>query len=502
MTVPGSAAARESRAFVSLVGAGPGDPGLLTLRGRAALEGAEVVLYDYLASPELLRYCSRAELIDVGKKGYSEYVTQEDINALIVRKALQDGGRRVVRLKGGDPFVFGRGGEEALACRAAGVPFEVVPGVTSAIAAAAYAGIPVTHRGVASSFAVITGRERDGDADYGNLSGVDTLVLLMGVKNLRTVSERLVRAGRSPGTPVVTVQWGTTFRQRVATGTLDTIADEVERAGIEAPAATIVGGVAGLRDELRWFDTSPLLGRSVVVTRTRDGNSVLADALRARGARVLELPLIRYAPTANPHALYGILSQLRSYAWVLLTSQQAVTELFRHLDEMGQDARAFGDARVAVVGPATARALEARGIRADYQPATPGGVHLAAGLPAGPGARVLHLASHVAEPDLEEALATRDLRVERAELYRTEDTEPDADALTTLRDVDVVTLASGSAARHFARVAGTAYRVAVMGPQTERAAREVGFERVTVAREASIPALVDAASRAVLEDRS
>ncbi|WP_027481795.1 uroporphyrinogen-III C-methyltransferase, partial [Deinococcus pimensis] len=345
--------ATPSRAFVSLVGAGPGDPGLLTLRGREALEAAEVVLFDYLAAPELLRFCPRAETIFVGKKGYSEYISQEDINRLLVEKALEGGGRRVVRLKGGDVFVFGRGGEEALACREAGVAFEVVPGVTSAVAAPAYAGIPVTHRGAAASFGVITGREQEGDADYGNLAGVDTLVLLMGVRNLGTVAERLVRAGRSPETPAATIQWGTTSRQRVATGTLATIAAEVERAGLEAPAVTVVGEVAALRENLRWFDTSPLLGRRVVVTRTQEGASRLADLLRARGAVVLERPLIRYGETSDTPTLYRTLSQLRSYAWVLFTSQQAVRSFFRHLDEMGQDARAFGDARVAAVGPAT-----------------------------------------------------------------------------------------------------------------------------------------------------
>ncbi|AFZ67926.1 uroporphyrinogen-III C-methyltransferase [Deinococcus peraridilitoris] len=488
---------RPSRAFVSLIGAGPGDPGLLTLRGKAALEAADVVLYDYLAAGELLQFCPRAERIDVGKKGYSEYVSQEDINALMVLKAQQDGGKRVARLKGGDVFVFGRGGEEAQACRAAGVPFEVVPGVTSAIAAPAYAGIPVTHRGLASSFAVITGREKEGDALYGNLSGVDTLVLLMGVRNLDSVAQKLIDTGRSPATPAATVQWGTTSRQRVARGTLSTIAEEVARAGLEAPAVTVVGEVASLRDTLQWFDTSPLFGRTVVVTRTQERNSALADVLRLRGAQVVELPLIRHEKTGDPGTLYRALSQLHSFDWTLLTSQQAVHELFWHLEEMGQDARAFGRGRVAAVGPATARALEARGIRADFTPATPGAAHLGRELPARPGSRLLHLASHRAEDALEEALSARGLNVERVELYRTEPREPDEAALRALHSADVVTLASGSAARALAEVAGTKYRVAVMGPQTEKAAREAGFSAITLAREASLDALADAAAQVV-----
>ena len=232
------------RAFVSLIGAGPGDPGLLTLRGQAALERADVVLFDYLANPELLRHAPQARTIYVGKKGFSEYISQEQINALIVEQAQHGGGQRVARLKGGDVFVFGRGSEEAQACVDAGIPFEIVPGISSAIAAPAYAGIPVTHRGDARSFAVLTGNTREGSAHYQRLSGVDTLVLLMGVRNLAEIAADLIAAGRSVDTPAATIQWGTTPQQRVASGTLGTIAAEVEKAGLEAPAVTVVGEVA------------------------------------------------------------------------------------------------------------------------------------------------------------------------------------------------------------------------------------------------------------------
>ena len=487
-----------TKAFVSLIGAGPGDPGLLTLRGRAALARADVVLFDYLAAPELLAFCPQAETIYVGKKGYSPYISQEDINALLLEKALENGGQRVARLKGGDVFVFGRGGEEAQACARAGLAFEVVPGVTSAIAAPAYAGIPVTQRGVASSFAVVTGREQEGGAHYGDLSGADTLLLLMGVKSLAATAEQLIAAGRSPATPAATVQWGSTPRQRVAVGTLSTIAAEVGRMGLEAPAVTVVGEVVRLREELAWFDRSPLLGKTVAVTRTREGNSALADVLRGQGARVVEVPLIRFEPGGGPE-LYRALSRLRAYAWVLLTSQHAVEALFGHLEEMGQDARAFGDARVAAVGPATARALEQRGIRADFVPQTFGAAHLGRELPAGAGARLLHPSSQIAESALEDALAARNLSLERVELYRTEPGVPDEAARAALRRADVVTLASGSAARAFAELAGTHFRVAVMGPQTEAAAREAGFTRITLAQEASLEALAEAAGRAVSE---
>ncbi len=454
-----------------------------------------MVLFDYLAAPELLQHCPQAETIYVGKKGYSPYISQADINALLTQKALEGDGKRVARLKGGDVFVFGRGGEEAQACAEAGVPFEVVPGVTSAIAAPAYAGIPVTQRGVASSFAVVTGREQEGDANYGDLAGADTLVLLMGLKNLAGTADKLIAAGRSPDLPAATVQWGSTPRQRVVVGTLSTIAAEVEKAGLTAPAVTVVGEVVRLRGELAWFDRSPLLGKTVAVTRTREGNSALADLLRGRGANVLEVPLIRFETGGGPD-LYRALSQLGTYAWVLFTSQHAVEALFGQLEQMGQDARTFGSARVATVGPATARALEERGIRADFVPQTFGALHLGRELPAGPGARILHPTSQVAESALEEALAARNLSVERVELYRTEPGVPDEAALSALKRADVVTLASGSAARAFAEIAGTDFTVAVMGPQTEAAAREAGFTRITLAEEASLEALAEAAGRA------
>ncbi|WP_216324704.1 uroporphyrinogen-III C-methyltransferase [Deinococcus aestuarii] len=491
-----------ARAFVSLIGAGPGDPGLVTVRGVEALQKADVVLFDYLANPELLRHCPGAETIYVGKKGFSEYISQEQINGLIVEKAREGGGRRVARLKGGDVFVFGRGGEEAEACALAGIAFEVVPGVTSAIAAPAYAGIPVTHREAARSFAVLTGNTKEGGAHYERLSGVDTLVLLMGVRNLEQISADLIASGRAPETPAATIQWGTTPQQRVATGTLATIARAVREAGLEAPAVTVVGEVARLRDHLRWFDVGPgfggpLAGRSVAVTRTRDGASVLSDLLRARGASVLEVPLIRFAETAREAELHARLRDLTGVAWLLLTSNQAASALFTHLGRLGLDARHLAGVRVAAVGPSTARSLAERGLRADFVPATPGAAHLGAELPAHPGEVALHLTSQVAEADLERELEARGLRYERAELYRTEPARPGEHAMNRLRAADVVTLASGSAARHLAALAGTDLAVAAMGPQTADAARRAGFTRVTVAEAPTLEALANAAGRAV-----
>ncbi|MBZ9714048.1 uroporphyrinogen-III C-methyltransferase [Deinococcus multiflagellatus] len=497
--IPPSAAV-PSRAFVSLIGAGPGDPGLLTLRGQQALQAADVVLFDYLANPELLRHCPQAETIYVGKKGFSEYISQEQISELLVAKAQEGGGRRVARLKGGDVFVFGRGSEEAEACVRAGVPFEVVPGVTSAIAAPAYAGIPVTHREVARSFAVLTGNTKEGGAHYERLSGVDTLVLLMGVRNLDQIAADLIAAGRDPQTPAATVQWGTTPQQRAVTGTLATIAQVVREAGLQAPAVTVVGEVVRLRDTLRWFESAPVLagplaGKTVAVTRTREGASALSDVLRARGAQVLEVPLIRFAPAPD---LAPVAAALHDFGgWLLLTSNQAVRALWTLLDEAGLDARALAGMKLAAVGPSTARSLAERGLKADFVPSTPGARHLAAELPVERGEATLHLTSQLAEDELERGLSARGVPYTRAELYRTEPAPLDPGTLERLRQADVVTLASGSAARHLAALAGTDFRVAAMGPQTADAAREAGFAQVIVAHEASLDALADAAAAVV-----
>ena len=494
-----------SRAFVSLIGAGPGDPGLLTLKGKAALERADVVLFDYLANPELLKWCPQARTVYVGKKGFSEYVSQEQITALVVSTALEGGGQRVARLKGGDVYVFGRGGEEAEACAQAGVPFEIVPGISSAIAAPAYAGIPVTHRSIARSFAVLTGNVKEGDAHYERLSGIDTLVLLMGVRNLDVIARELIAAGRSPQTPAATIQWGSTPQQRTVTGTLSTIAAEVALAGLEAPAVTVVGEVVKLRERLRWFDlghrvgehSGPLAGKNVAVTRTRDGGSGLADLLRTRGAQVLEVPLIRFAAASDPGAVADALHDTGALDWLLLTSNQAVTSLFETLDAAGLDVRALGRIRVAAVGPSTARSLREHGVWPDFVPSLPGARHLGAELPVGAGARALHLTSQLAEDELQEALEARGVLYARVEGYRTVPAQPTLNELERLKAADVVTLASGSAARHLAQLAGTDFTVAVMGPQTADAARELGFRRVVVAATPSLEALVQAAELAV-----
>lgn len=483
--------------LVYLVGAGPGDPGLLTLKGRAALAAADVVLFDYLANPLLLEHARPdAETLFVGKKGFTPYASQDEINALIVHKALEGGGRTVVRLKGGDPFVFGRGSEEAEACLAAGVRFEVVPGVSSAIAAPAYAGIPVTHRGLSTGFAVLTGFDASGGDGLPDLSAharVPTLVLLMGVRALPRVAAALVAAGRDPGTPAATVQWGTTPRQRAVSGTLGTIADRVREAGLEAPAVTVVGEVARLRERLAWFESRPLHGRTVVATRTREGNSRLRALLEAEGAGVLELPVIRHAPPQDGGAaLRAAAADLAGVRWVAFTSQEGARAFLAALREGGRDARALGHRRLAAVGPSTARELEAHGLRADFVPARFGADALAAELPVAPGDRVLYPASGIAGDALEARLVARGADVARVEAYRTLPAEVPAPLLERARSADAAAFGSASAVEGFARLAGTGLPAACIGPASARAARAAGFRDVTVAGEATLEGLVSA----------
>ncbi|MFW6239633.1 MAG: uroporphyrinogen-III C-methyltransferase, partial [Thermodesulfobacteriota bacterium] len=322
---------------VFLIGAGPGDPGLITVRGRDCIAEADVVVYDYLAAPALLRHARPgAEMIYVGKKGGDHTLSQEGINALLVEKA--GAGHVVARLKGGDPYIFGRGGEEAEALVDAGVPFEVVPGVTSGVAAAAYAGIPLTHRDHTTAVAFVTGHEDPNKAestiDWPALArGVGTLVFFMGVGNLPKIVDQLVQNGRDPETPVALIRWGTTPKQVTVSGALSDIVEKVRAAGLKAPAITVVGGVVGLRERLGWFEKRPLLGRRVVVTRARHQASELVERLAALGADTLECPTIQVVPPSDWTALDEALAALAAYDWIIFTSVNGVRFFFERLFE-------------------------------------------------------------------------------------------------------------------------------------------------------------------------
>jgi len=481
---------------VYLVGAGPGDPGLLTLRAAELLARAEVVVHDRLAEASLLeRAPAGAERIDVGKTPGSP-IAQHAINALLVEHGRR--GREVVRLKGGDPFVFGRGGEEALALAAAGVAFEVVPGVTSAVAVPAYAGIPVTHRGKATSFTVVTGHRRadlDVDTDWEAVARAGgTVVVLMGVAHRAEIASRLLAGGRDPATPVAAVTWGTRPEQT----TLRTTLAELGDAPVEPPATIVIGEVAGL--DLAWYDRRPLSGRSVVVTRARSQASALSARLRDLGARPVEVPTIAIVDPADGGA--GLTAAAAGipagrYDWVVLTSANAVPRLCGLL----ADGRAWAGVRVAAIGPGTAEALAGYRLVADLVPAGYVAEELLAGLlgapaPAhGAAPRALIARAAVARDVLPDGLRAAGWDVEVVEAYRSVTPEVAATALDAAGGADAICFTSSSTVTNYLAVAGR-HRVppvvACIGPVTAATARDAGLEVSVVASEYTIPGLVAA----------
>ncbi|MDE2899838.1 MAG: uroporphyrinogen-III C-methyltransferase [Chloroflexota bacterium] len=491
--------------MVSLVGAGPGDPGLITAKGMALLQAADVVVHDRLIAERLLEHTRPdALVINAGKRRGDHVMSQEEISALLVEHGAA--GKRVVRLKGGDPFVFGRGGEEALALAAASVPFEVVPGVTSAIAAAAYAGIPVTQRKVAVSFAVVTGSEDpsrpESGVDWAAMARVDTLVVLMGVETLPSVVGALTSAGKPPDTPVCVVEWGSTPQQRSVSADLSTVVERVQDAGLRPPAVTIVGPVAAMREQLRWFDTSPLFGKRVLVTRTRQQASALSALLASRGAVPVELPVIAVEPLDSAATLDKALADIGGYAWLVFTSANGVGLFFDRLTARGLDARALGGVRLAVIGPGTARALQEHGINADYVPESYVAEALATGLAPmlSAGDRVLLPRAEGGRSVLIEELQKAEASVDEVLLYRA---APGEDVAERARDVfaegvDAVTFASSSTVRGLVDALGgdasavNGCAVACIGPVTAETARGLGVRVDAVGEEYTIPGMVAA----------
>jgi uroporphyrinogen III methyltransferase/synthase len=489
---------------VYLVGAGPGDPGLITVKGAEVLGRADLVVHDRLAERSLLDLApAGAQRIDVGKRP-GDPVHQEEINHLLVEHG--GAGRCVVRLKGGDPFVFGRGGEEAEALAAAGVDFEVVPGVTAAVAVPAYAGVPVTHRGLSTSFTVVTGHSRqalDTDIDWDALARLGgTIVVLMGVAHRDEIARRLIAGGRAPTTPVAAVSWGTRPGQRSVRTTLAGLTTTE----LEPPVTMVIGPVAQL--DLAWFERRPLLGWTVVVTRARSQASSLVDRLWSAGAGTVELPVISVSPAADGGAALGAAAErLDRYQWVVFTSANAVDALMGRV----RDARAFGPARVAAIGPGTAEALArwrlvadlvperfvAEGLldvfpvrsSADAAPAGPG--------PAGPagGGRVLLPRAAEARDVLPKGLQAKGWQVEVVEAYRTERLRPSKDDLAAIRSARVVTFTSSSTVTGFLDVverSDVPPVVACIGPVTADTARSLGLHVDVVADTHTIEGLVDA----------
>ncbi|MDR3707623.1 MAG: uroporphyrinogen-III C-methyltransferase [Capsulimonadaceae bacterium] len=504
---------------VYLVGAGPGDPGLFTVAGAQIMRKADVVVYDRLVHPSLLKLAPpEADRIYVGKAADKHAKSQDEINATLVTQAAR--GQTVVRLKGGDPFVFGRGGEEAEYLREHDIPFVVVPGVTSAIAAAAYAGIPVTHRDVASSFAVITGHERDdahesatrqpgqaeGRRSWEKIAGAaDTLVFLMGVDSLSEIASKLIENGRSPATPVAVVQWATwAGRQQTVVGVLSDIVDRVRASGITAPAVTVIGEVVSLRDRIRWWDNRPLSGKRIVVTRAREQASSLVDVLHAEGAEPIEFPVIQIVPPPDHYAaLDDALTRLESYEWVVFTSVNGVKGFWERLAQKGRDSRDLHNCKIAAIGVATSDALAEMGIRADFVPTVFTGEEVARQFPEVTGAKTVLVPRALEAGDvLPELLIERGLDVDMAAVYETVLDGRGADEVRARIEegtVDIVTFTSSSTVKNFVTAMGptppsmAGIVLACIGPTTATTVREL-FQREPdiIAEEYTIAGLVEA----------
>jgi uroporphyrinogen III methyltransferase / synthase len=496
---------------IYLVGSGPGDPGLCTLKGLRCIQEADAVVYDRLAPGSLLAYARPdAELVYVGKRPGAPSMLQEEINALLVE--LGRAGKTVVRLKGGDPYVFGRGGEEALALVEAGVPFEIVPGVTSGIAAPAYAGIPVTHRGVSVSVAFVTGHEdptKDrSDVDWEQLAtGADTLVLYMGLGRLREISSELISVGRSPETPVAVIRWGTVSDQQTVTGTLEDIAERVAEANLKPPAITVVGDVVSLREAgLDWYEKRPLFGRRVVVTRARAQAGELSAKLERLGAEVLEFPSIEIRPPRDFGPLDEAIRELDSFSWLIFTSVNGVDAFVVRLAHHGLDLRAVPrGAKIAAIGPATAQRIREVGLRVDVVPKEFRAEALIESVTGEPlaGKRVLIPRARVAREILPEKLREAGAEVVVPPAYESVPSSEGKDELAEELEagrIDCVTFTASSTVENFARAFGpraaarllSGTRVACIGPITAESARGHGIRVDTEAREYTIAGLVEA----------
>ncbi len=476
-----------------LVGAGPGDPGLLTVRACEVISQADVILYDRLIPSEALDYAREdAELVYVGKQGGGPSVSQSETNSLLLRYPLE--GKSVVRLKGGDSFVFGRGGEEALALKEAGIPFEVIPGITAGLAATAYAGIPVTHREMSSSVAFVTGHEDptkpNQAVDWDALAQFPgTLVFYMGVRALDGIASRLIAAGREPNEPAAVIERGTLPHQRTVTGKLHEIADIAKRSEIRPPAITVIGPVTSFATQLGWAQARPLHGYTVAVTRARAQASTFSARLRNLGAAVVETPMIRTVP------LPAKLPNFNHYDLICLTSPNGVDQLFARLTESRLDARCLAACKIAAIGPGTATQLEQHGIYADLIPKRAVAEGLVETLEGTELNNVLIVRGSNGRDVLPDALRARGVNVEFLILYETIAEKPEADTLLRAAEADFITFTSGSTARFFIEAAGTEVlqnpTVVSIGPATTSVLNDYGVTADTEATEHTLDGLID-----------
>jgi uroporphyrinogen III methyltransferase/synthase len=491
---------------VYIIGAGPGDPELITVKGLRCIREADVLIYDHLVSEQILSHAKEStHLIYVGKEGGDHTLSQDEINRRLVEEAGQ--GKIVARVKGGDPFIFGRGGEEAQVLTKAGIPFEIVSGVTSAIAVPSYAGIPLTHRGYTSTVAFVTGHEdptkEKSDIDWGALAGIGTLVFLMGVKNLSKIVTSLIAHGKDPETPAALIRWGTTADQKTLTGTLANIAQRAEEKKVLPPAIFVVGRVVGLRDPLDWFEKKPLFGKGVVITRPEAQAAEMRELLWQQGARTIAFPTIRIVPPESRQALDQALDRLESYDWIIFTSANGVRFFFRRLQEIGRDLRDLKGIRICTIGPATASTLEAMGIRVDLIPDS----YISEGVVRAfekhdlNGRKILLPRAEMARDVIPEGLAGLGAAVDVVTVYRTITSDRKKDELEPLiaaGKVDVITFTSPSTVTNFMTIMGKDFslppqiRIACIGPVTAAAVKKSGLPVDIMREEFTIPGLVEA----------
>ena len=505
----------KKKGKVYIIGAGPGDPGLLTLKAAQCLAESDVVVYDFLVGREILRYAKEdARLIYVGKKGGCHTVPQDELNRILVREAAE--GNVVARLKGGDPFIFGRGGEEAQVLAGEGISFEVIPGITSAISVPAYAGIPLTHRDFTSTVAFVTGHEDptkdESRIDWKRIAGIETLVFLMGVKNLPQIVKNLIDNGRIPGTPAALIRWGTTPDQRTIAGSLETIVSLAEEHAVTPPAIFVVGNVVGLRKELNWFETSPLFGKGVVITRPEGQAAEFADLLYREGVRVIYFPTITIVPPEDHDELDRAIENLESYRWVIFTSANGVRFFFNRLRERGRDIRDLKGIRICTIGPATSAALERRGITVDVVPRdfiSEGVVEALKGQDMA-GAKVLLPRAGEARDVIPAGLKELGADVDVVTVYRTVGSGRDGEELKKMIDdgmVDVISFTSPSTVNNFVDIMGMDYRlpgtikIACIGPVTGDAAEKAGFPVHIMQGPYVIAGLVEAMREYFLKER-
>ncbi len=494
-----------SRKKVYLIGAGPGDPELITVKGKESIEKADIIIYDYLASPELLKHAAdTAEIIYVGKKGGDHTLSQEKINQLLIEKANQN--KIVARLKGGDPFIFGRGGEEAEELKKAEIDFEIIPGVTSAIAAPAYAGIPLSHRKFTSTIAFITGHEdpekKTTSINWEALTKIGTIVFLMGVKNLPNIVKQLKNNGMNPETPAAVIRRGTTPEQKTVIGTLETITQKVKKAGIKAPAIILMGKVASLKDTLNWYEKRPLFGKTILVTRARHQASRLVKKLNQLGASCVQYPTIRIMPPSDYKPLDTALQKLNTYQWIIFTSVNGVSSFFERLFTKGLDARALGGLKTASIGPATAKKLKSYGIKSDIIPES----YVAESIIEAfsrhniKDKKILLPRAKEARTILPEQLKNMGAIVEEITSYKTEPSKENTSILMEMLEnekIDIITFTSSSTVKNFKAIIPedkfnqltNKIKIASIGPITTKTAKKLGFKVNIEAKEFTIEGL-------------